>query len=59
MAQIHWTNAAGGDFNTATNWSPATVPGSGDDAIINAATKGGYTVTDSANKRSTPSRRSR
>src|SRR5665213_946556 len=49
MAQIHWINAAGGDFNTALNWSPGSVPGPGDDAIINAPTKAGYTVTTGVN----------
>jgi hypothetical protein len=47
MAQIDWTNTAGGDFNTGSNWKGGAVPGPGDDAIINAATKSGYTVTAS------------
>jgi hypothetical protein len=48
MAQIDWTNTAGGDFNTGSNWAGGKVPGAGDDAILNAATKSGYTVTTSA-----------
>jgi len=49
MAQIHWTNTGGGDFNTGANWAGGKVPGAGDDAIINAATKSGYTVTTGVN----------
>jgi hypothetical protein len=45
MAIIHWKIATSGDFNTASNWNPAVVPGSGDDAIIDAV--GTYTVTSS------------
>jgi hypothetical protein len=47
MAQIDWKNTAGGDFNTGSNWSGGVVPGPADDAIINAATKSGYTVSAS------------
>ena len=46
-AEINWTNAAGGDFHTAGNWSPNTVPGTNDVAIFNV-TAGPYTVTWSA-----------
>jgi autotransporter-associated beta strand protein len=35
---IDWSNPAGGDFNTAGNWSPNTVPGAGDIARFNIAT---------------------
>ncbi len=42
-ATITWNNAAGGNWGTAANWSPAQVPGSGDDAVIDLA--GTYTVT--------------
>ncbi|CAN5529920.1 hypothetical protein BH11PLA2_BH11PLA2_50330 [soil metagenome] len=30
-----WTNAAGGNFSTAGNWSPAGPPGAGQDALFN------------------------
>jgi integrase len=35
MATIYWTNGAGGDFGTATNWNTDTVPGPLDQARIN------------------------
>jgi hypothetical protein len=35
MAIIYWTNGAGGDFGTGTNWSTDTVPGPFDQARIN------------------------
>ncbi|HEX6084563.1 MAG TPA: hypothetical protein VF266_08550, partial [Thermoanaerobaculia bacterium] len=40
--EIHWI-AGSGAWETAANWSPATVPTTGDDAFIDAA--GTYTVT--------------
>ena len=40
---ITWTNLTGGSFGTTANWSPNTVPGSGDLAII--TNTGTYTVT--------------
>ena len=40
---INWTNAAGGNWSVAANWSPNQVPGSSDDAVITNA--GAYTVT--------------
>jgi len=43
MAIIYWTNGAGGDFGTGTNWSTDTVPGRLDQAKINAS--GTYLVT--------------
>ena len=42
-AAIRWTNAAGGNWNVATNWSPAVVPTATDTAVIDLA--GTYTVT--------------
>jgi hypothetical protein len=42
---ISWQQGVSGDFATASNWSPATVPGPGDDVLIGA--KGTYTVTSS------------
>src|ERR1700722_11922617 len=41
---IAWTGLGGdGNWNTAANWSPMAVPGSGDDVCI--TTPGTYTVT--------------
>jgi hypothetical protein len=39
---IVWVNTSSGDWNTAANWSPATVPGATDTAIIDQP---GVTVT--------------
>jgi hypothetical protein len=39
---INWTNTTSGGWNTAANWSPNTVPGSADTAII---TNAGVTVS--------------
>ena len=36
MAAINWI-AGSGSWTTASDWSPATVPGSSDDAVINAS----------------------
>jgi hypothetical protein len=44
MATTRWIHGAGGDFNTASNWTDG-IPGSGDTALITAS--GTYTVTDS------------
>jgi hypothetical protein len=33
-ADITWINGAGGDWNTAANWSPGQVPGPADKAIL-------------------------
>jgi len=35
---IQWDNAAGGSFQTATNWDPQMVPGSNDTAVFGLAT---------------------
>jgi hypothetical protein len=40
---ISWNNAAGGNWNTDSNWNPAQVPGASDDVLITLA--GTYTVT--------------
>jgi transposase len=37
-----WNNASGGPWSTASNWTPATVPGATDNACINL--NGTYTV---------------
>jgi len=41
---VNWINNAGGDWDTASNWSPAQVPGAGDDAVISQT---GITITHS------------
>jgi hypothetical protein len=46
MATFHWLTGKSGVFGLAANWDVGTVPGSGDDAIIDAT--GTYTVTSSA-----------
>ena len=46
MAIIYWTNGAGGNFATPTNWRTDTVPGRLDQARINAS--GTYSVTTNA-----------
>ncbi|MEY4386589.1 MAG: hypothetical protein RLY20_1872, partial [Verrucomicrobiota bacterium] len=43
---IVWTNTTGGNWNVAANWSPNTVPGATDSAII--TNSGTYTVTINA-----------
>jgi hypothetical protein len=44
---ITWTNIHGGDWSTASNWSPNQVPGGSDTALI--TTSGTYAITDNAN----------
>ena len=39
----YWTNASGGDWDTATNWSLGHVPTATENAVITLA--GTYTVT--------------
>jgi hypothetical protein len=55
---ITWVNAKGGSFNTTANWSPATIPGSANEAILASTATGTgsapapnptYTVTSSQN----------
>ena len=48
-ATITWTNSAGGAWNTASNWSPATVPGANDDVIINNLSSSTKTITNVPN----------
>jgi hypothetical protein len=56
MAIIYWTNDAGGDFTTTSDWSTGTVPGVFDQVRINAPTLEflheavQYTVTSSGNE---------
>ncbi|MGI9169083.1 MAG: beta strand repeat-containing protein [Caulobacteraceae bacterium] len=47
---IHWTNAVSADFSTAADWTGGVVPGSADDAYLDAKGKGAYTVTSSASR---------
>lgn len=42
MTAIHWKSGISGFFDNASNWSTGTVPGSWDDALIDAS--GTYTV---------------
>ena len=44
---IVWTNSNGGNWSSATNWSPGRVPGAADTAVI--TTSGNYTVTMDTN----------
>jgi hypothetical protein len=50
MSQIHWTKQVSADFNTAADWTGGVVPGSKDDAILDAAGTAAYTVTASTNE---------
>jgi len=43
---VSWTSATSGSWDVASNWSPKTVPGPGDNAVINVP---GVTVTISSN----------
>jgi hypothetical protein len=43
-ATINWTNVAGGNWGTTSNWSPNQVPGAADDAYI--TNNGTYSVTN-------------
>ncbi len=43
---VSWINPAGGDWDTASNWSTGQVPGQADDVVINQT---GITVTHSTN----------
>ena len=50
MANFTWTNAAGGDWSVASNWSPfgvipAPPPGNGDNADFGDLASSDYTVT--------------
>ena len=44
LSTVQWTNASGGDWDTPGNWSTNTLPGAGDDVVIDTA---GITVTHS------------
>src|SRR5882672_11213201 len=45
-SDVTWTNASGGNWSAAVNWSPNQIPGPGDNAFI--TNNGSYTVTVSA-----------
>ncbi len=47
LSAVNWKSAAGGDWNTAANWSGGGVPNATQDAIINIAVSGVITI-DSA-----------
>jgi hypothetical protein len=47
LSQVSWTNPAGGDWDTASNWSGSAVPGTGDDVVITIPVTG--TITHSQN----------
>src|SRR5262245_32257288 len=44
-ATVTWINPAGGDWNTAVNWSTGAVPGPSDDVIIDLPGQNTFTVT--------------
>ena len=45
MANFTWTNAAGGDWSTASNWNPAGIPGNGANIML-PTLAGAYTSID-------------
>lgn len=45
---VFWNSSAGGDFNTAGNWNPATVPGINDIAVFDTALSGNVTLSAAA-----------
>ena len=47
LSTVNWTNPAGGDWDTVTNWSTGALPKAGDDVVINEP--GSVTITHSAN----------
>ena len=49
MAEIHWLDAISGPFVTGADWSGGAVPGTSDEAILDAA-GGAYAVTSSADQ---------
>ncbi len=49
MTSFHWTKDANGTFENAASWSAHAVPGSSDDAILDAPGATPYTVTALAN----------
>ncbi len=54
LATVTWINPAGGNWDTASNWSTGALPGSGDDVVINSLNSGAsvthtQNVTDTVN----------
>ena len=47
-SNVSWARGVSGDFATASNWTPAEVPGPANDVTIGV--KGNYTVTSSADE---------
>ena len=45
LSTITWNLSTGGDWDTPTNWSPAQVPTSADDAVINLSSAGSVTLS--------------
>jgi hypothetical protein len=45
MADFTWTNAAGGNWSTDTNWNPVGIPGNGANIVL-PTLAGAYTSTD-------------
>ena len=45
MANFTWTNAAGGDWSTASNWDTGTIPANGDNIVLQTLA-GAYTSID-------------
>ncbi len=45
MANFTWTNAAGGDWSTNSNWNPVGLPGNGDNIVL-PTLAGPYTSVD-------------
>src|SRR5437762_446788 len=49
LSTVNWINPAGGDWDTASDWSGGQLPGSGDDVTINALNVGA-SITHLLNK---------
>jgi hypothetical protein len=47
MSEIHWLSDVSAPFATAADWTGRVIPGASDDAILDAAGAGRYTVTAS------------
>ena len=47
LSSVQWSNPAGGDWDTGSNWSGGIVPGASDDVTIDVSP--GITVTHSQN----------
>ncbi len=45
LSMITWNVSGGGSWDNPNNWSPAQVPGSGDDAVINLSSAGTITLS--------------